>query len=157
MANYIISDDIGLTNAQNIANLINDLNAGIDTDITISHNKGGNAQLAVDLSSAILNSTANTINVTAEAFVASVAAFVIMSLVLYSNANVSLNINNPVAVMYHRPRVDNPDTGLSYFDVKSSVCTEYDKIMFAFQKQYIISYNDLKAYYSNHEFFTVLD
>ena len=156
MANYVISEDIGITNRQEIVRLINDLNAGIDTDITISHNQGGNALLAVDLSSAILNSSAKTINVTAEAFVASAAAFVIISLLLYRNTNVTLIFNKPVAVMYHRPRIDNADTGLSYFDVNSSVCTEYDKIMFALKNTYNVSYNDLKAYYSNHEFFTVL-
>lgn len=156
MGSYVIHGDFGVTNEQVIINAINDLNAGLDTKIAISHNSGGNAQLAIDLSSAILASPAVKIDVSIVAFAASAAGFVVMSLQLFGGGKVNLDYTEPCMIMFHRPRVSNDETGLAYFDLPSAICIEYDKLMYQWKDSYQVSVNDLKAYYSNHEYVFIL-
>ncbi|WP_044185852.1 hypothetical protein [Phytobacter massiliensis] len=152
MASYDIRYDFGTTNEQDIIAAINDLNAGKDTTINIYHNGGGNARLAIDLSSAILSSSAQCIEICVIGYAGSAAAFVVMSCQLYAAPNVIMTIPEPCMIMYHRPRIDNNMTGLEYFDLPSSTCMEYDRLMHDWLKVYPTSYNNMKAYYSNHEY-----
>lgn len=152
MAKYVIRGDFGISNEIEIINAINDLNAGIDTEIIITHNTGGNAQLAIDLSRAIFHSSAEKIDVTVEAFAASAAGFVVMSVGLFCLDKLTLNVPKPCLIIYHRPRIENRDTGIAYFYLTSSICIEYDTLMHKWKNTYAVNYNDLQAYYSNHEF-----
>lgn len=152
MANYDIRYDFGITNEQDIIAAINDLNAGRDTTISLYHNGGGNARLAIDLSSAILYSSAQRVEICVTGYAGSAAAFVVMSCLLYATPNVTMTIPEPCMIMYHRPRIDNDMTGLEYFDLPSPTCMEYDRLMHDWLKVYPTSYNNMKAYYSNHEY-----
>ncbi|MCU5774823.1 hypothetical protein N5923_21270 [Erwiniaceae bacterium BAC15a-03b] len=156
MTTYQINYDFGQTNLKSITDAIKDLNVGKDTEIIIFNNAGGSAQLAVDLTHAIIFSEAISIKIIVVGFAHSAAAFVVMSVYMYGSGNVNITFPEPISLMYHRPRQINPKTGLSYFDLHSEICIEYDKLMNKWIKRFEVSYNDQEAYYTNHEYVVII-
>lgn len=153
---YSLKYDFGVNNLQVISDIIDDLNLGINTTIHIYLNAGGNAQLAVDLTNAITLSSAREINLKVTGYANSAAAFVVMGAMIYQKGNVNFIFDEPICLMYHRPRTINFETNLNYFDSTSSLCVAYDKLMFDWVKEYEVSYNNQQAYYSNHEMVLIL-
>lgn len=156
MATYEIRYDFGQTNANIIADAINDLNAGINTDLVIFHNSGGNAQLAVDLTRALLASSAATISVLVEGYANSAAAFVVMSVILFGQNKITLTYSEPFSLMYHRPRIFRSNTGLPYFDMSSKVCIEYDELMYLWVQYAKTGFHEQQAYYNNFDYLIVI-
>lgn len=154
--NYEIKYDFGLTNGHLIAQAINDLNANKSVQITLHRNKGGNAELAVDLALALLKSNNSAVQLVVDGFVCSAAAFVVMSVILYKPSMIG-DLAEPICLMYHRPRKDNESTRLPYFDITSNVCESYDALFAAWCDGRGVRYNDMRAYYENFEYVTVIE